>query len=102
MAKIERFTAEMVARTDKQRHAIGCVYGIKMSAEELAEQIACGIRLGYFTAEEIGDLVLKVEQKVEEKISKMSDEGVAWFYADSLNEALIDLIASREVHDELW
>lgn len=102
MARIERFTAETVAHSDKQRHAIGCVYGIKMSAEELAQQMACGIRLGYFTAEEIGDLILKVEQRVEEKISKMTDEDVAWFYADSLNEALIDLIVSREVHDELW
>lgn len=102
MAKIERFTAEAVAHSDKQRHASGCVYGIKLSAEELAEQIACGIRLGYFTAEEIGDLVLKVEQKVEEKIAKMSDEAVAWFYAESMNEALIDLIRLGDVHDELW
>lgn len=102
MAKIERFTAEAVAHSDKQRHAIGCVYGIKLSAEELAEQIACGIRLGYFTAEDIGDLVLKVEQRVEEKISKMSDEDVAWFYAESMNEALIDLIRLGDVHDELW
>ena len=102
MARIERFTAEAVAHSDKQKHALGCVYGIKMSTEELAEQIACGIRLGYFTAEEIGDLVLKTEQKVEEKISKLSDEQVAWFYAESLNDALIDLIRLGDIHDELW
>lgn len=102
MARIERFTAEAVTGEEKALHALSCKYGIRESAKEMAEQIACGIRLGYFTAEEIGELILKTEQKVEEKISKLSDEQVALFYAESLNDALIDLIRLGDIHDELW
>lgn len=88
MAKIERFTAEAVAHSDKQRHAIGCEYGIKMSAEELAEQIACGERLGYFKIEDILKDVLKTMAKVEEKLSGMSDLEIGGYYAEKLSEAL--------------
>ena len=83
-----KFTAEQVMFRDKKVFATACEYGIKMSAEELAEQIACGERLGYFKIEDILKDVLKTMAKVEDKLSGMSDLEIGGFYAEKLNEAL--------------
>ena len=86
-----KFTAEQVMFRDKKVFATACEYGIKMSAEELAEQIACGERLGYFRADDIVKAVFKRMAKVEEKMNAMSDLEIGGYYAEKLNEALVEM-----------
>lgn len=100
MAKIERFTAEQVMFSDKERHAVACKHGIKKSAEELAQQMAYGIRLGYFKADEIERLVLNTMRKVEANINKLSDLDCGGNYAILMNNALIDQIRMGVIEDE--
>ena len=85
------FTAERVMFHDQKQFATACEYGLLASAEELAEMIAIGERLGYFRKGDIVDTVFKRMAKVEDKLNGMSDLEIGGFYAEKLNEALVQM-----------
>ena len=86
-----KFTAERVMFHDQKQFATACEYGLLASAEEVAEMIAIGERLGYFRADDIIKAVIKRMAKVEEKMNAMSDLEIGGYYADKLNEALVEM-----------
>lgn len=90
--EVSVFTAEKVMTPEKNGMDEACKYGIEKSAEELATQMACGIRLGYFEPVEIMDFVFDVMTRTKNKIDEKSDLACAGFYAGKLNEALVELV----------
>ena len=83
-------------KTVKATLGEACMHGIKTSAEELAQQIACGIHLGWFSNADAEQLVVETMQKVEDQFDRMTKHEVGSFYASKMCEALEKLIKESE------